>query len=94
MLRSGLTPGVADMPAIGELHHRATLSDAEVEEMRRTWERWKSAGDRRGYASIAALWGCGPSTARDIVLYRTRAQPTPRTPPATNPWMNPVFRCR
>ncbi len=40
--------------------------------MRYTWQRWKAAGDRRGYGSLAELWGVGASTARDIVQYRTR----------------------
>lgn len=62
------------MPALGELHHHAKLSDNEVEAMRHTWGRWKAAGDRRGYHAIAELWGCGASTARDILLYRTRTR--------------------
>lgn len=60
------------MPAQGEHHHFAKLSDNDVEAMRHTWDRWKEAGDRRGYKSIGELWGAAPSTARDIVLYRTR----------------------
>lgn len=63
------------MPAVGEKHHNAKLSDAEVEDMRRVWESWKEAGDQRGYTAIAELWNCGPSTVRDIVKYRTRTRP-------------------
>lgn len=69
------------MPAFGENHHRVTLTDAEVEALRHTWERWKAAGDRRGYGAIAELWGCGPSTARDIIQYKTRRFPTPKARP-------------
>ncbi len=60
------------MAITGEHHPRARLSDEEVAEMRYTWQRWKAAGDRRGYGSLAELWGVGASTARDIVQYRTR----------------------
>lgn len=67
------------MPALGEAHHQAKLSDAEVKDLRRVWARWKEANDPRGYASIGALWNIAPSTARDIVNYRTRARGTSST---------------
>ena len=52
---------------VGEDHHRAKLSDAKVAEMR-------VIRQRRGlsYAKLAAMFGCGESTARDIVKYWTR----------------------
>ncbi len=56
----------------GETHHRARLSDDQVREMRRLYEDWKANGLRKGYATLAAIFGCGESTARDIVTYRTR----------------------
>ena len=56
----------------GETHHRARLSDDQVREMRRLYEDWKAKGLRKGYATLAAIFGCGESTARDIVTYRTR----------------------
>jgi hypothetical protein len=51
----------------GEAHHRAKLSDADVARMRRMY--------RPGIVSMPLLareFGCGVSTVRDIVQYRTR----------------------
>lgn len=51
----------------GESHQKAKLTDAEVLEMRRMNEE-----DGIGYRNLSKLFGCGQSTARDIVTYRTR----------------------
>ena len=51
----------------GESHYRARLSDEEVREMR---ELHRRAG--KGYMLLAAIFGCGVSTARDICTLRTR----------------------
>jgi len=53
-------------------HHRAKLDFAQVKDMRNVYENWKKAGSRKGYESLADLFQCGVSTARDIVTYRTR----------------------
>ena len=53
---------------VGEWHHRARLSDVQVRAMRETY-RFGLAGYRR----LARIYGCGQSTARDIVTLRTRA---------------------
>jgi hypothetical protein len=50
----------------GEMHYRARLSDAQVREMRELHLR---AG--KGYESLAQIFGCGTSTARDICTGRT-----------------------
>ena len=51
----------------GESHQRAKLTDAQVIEMRRI-----HASGALGYRKLAALFGCGQSTVRDIVQYATR----------------------
>jgi hypothetical protein len=51
----------------GETHYRARLSDAQVREMRDLHLR-----TRKGYESLAKIFGCGTSTARDICTGRTR----------------------
>lgn len=56
----------------GESHHRARLTDNQVREMRQLYENWKAKGLRKGYAALGAMFGCGESTARDIITYRTR----------------------
>lgn len=50
----------------GEAHYRARLSDDQVREMRRLYEDWKAKGLRKGYATLADIFGCGESTARDM----------------------------
>lgn len=51
---------------VGEHHHRAKLSDAQVADMRRLNDQgW-------GYRRLSRRFGCGESTARDICTYRTR----------------------
>lgn len=50
----------------GQSHGRAELTDEQVERMRVLNEYgW-------GYKTLAWLFGCGISTARDICTYRTR----------------------
>jgi hypothetical protein len=51
----------------GETHYRARLSDAQVRAMRELHQR-----ARKGYESLAQMFGCGTSTARDICTGRTR----------------------
>lgn len=58
---------------VGEDHHKAELSDADVRGMRALYAEWKKKGWRKGYGTLAAIFGCGDSTARDIITYRTRA---------------------
>ncbi len=61
---------------MGEDHQHAKLSDADVRRMRRDYaraERRAGTGGGGGYATMARLYGCGVSTARDILTYRTRA---------------------
>mgnify|MGYP006913204376 CR=1 FL=1 len=56
----------------GAGHHRAKLTSAQVAEMRAVYAGWKHEGDRRGYGALAKLYGCGLSTARDVITLRTR----------------------
>lgn len=51
------------------MHHRAKLTDADVKEMRqlRQTKPWLWS-----YRALAEYFGCGQSTARDIVNYYTR----------------------
>lgn len=51
----------------GESHYRARLTDEQVRAMRKLHRR---AG--KGYMALAAIFGCGVSTARDICTWRTR----------------------
>lgn len=57
---------------VGECHQRAKLSDEKVRQMRETYQTWKEEGKHKGYEALAKVFGCGVSTARDIVTYRTR----------------------
>jgi len=52
---------------IGAWHHRAKLTTEQVRAMRADY-----AADRGGYSALAARYGCGVSTARDICTYATR----------------------
>ena len=52
---------------VGESHQRAKLSDAEVRAMRAMHLPYV-----RGYETLARIFGCGVSTARDICTRRTR----------------------
>jgi len=49
------------------MHHRAKLSDDTVRQMRKDYIPYNF-----GYERIAAKYGCGISTARDICNYATR----------------------
>ena len=51
----------------GQSHTRAKLTTAQVDDLREIYEKGGI-----GYGYLAALFGCGASTVRDIVLYRTR----------------------
>jgi len=48
-------------------HHRAKLTNDQVRQMRELYLPYV-----RGYETLAAMFGCGISTARDICLYYTR----------------------
>lgn len=54
---------------VGETHHRAKLTDAQVDEMRDLHE-----DDGVGYRTLAKRFNVSKSTVRDICNYRTRAQ--------------------
>lgn len=56
----------------GAAHHNARLTDAQVIDMRDLYEEWKEANSPKGYGALAEIFGCGVSTARDIVQYKTR----------------------
>lgn len=51
----------------GENHYRARLSDRQVRQMRELHRQAK-----KSYESLALIFGCGTSTARDICTKRTR----------------------
>ena len=48
-------------------HHRAKLTNDQVRQMRAKYLAYVI-----GYETLAAEFGCGISTARDICTYRTR----------------------
>lgn len=53
---------------MGETHHRAKLTDEQVETMRELHQQgW-------GFKRLARAFNVSRETARDIVLYRRRAQ--------------------
>jgi len=52
---------------MGEWHQNARLSDDDV----RCLREMHKAGVA-GYRVLAYVWGCGMSTIRDVVTYRTR----------------------
>ena len=52
---------------VGECHQNAKLTDKQVREIR---EMYQKTGI--GYLKISKIFGCGESTVRDIVTYRTR----------------------
>lgn len=52
---------------IGESHRKAKLTDKQVREMRQLREE-----RGRSYGWLAKRFGCGESTVRDIVKYKTR----------------------
>lgn len=57
---------------VGECHHKARLSDAQVGQIREAYAIGKAISRRFGYGTLAARYGCGASTIRDIVQFRTR----------------------
>lgn len=56
-------------------HHRAILTADQVRAMRAAYVPGKV-----GYETLAARFGCGISTARDICTYRTRRDVLADTP--------------
>lgn len=59
---------------IGEDHHNAKLSDAQVEEIRDLYDELMPNGQRKyGYRKLAAMFGVNRMTIRDIVKFRRRA---------------------
>ena len=54
---------------MGEQHHRARLSDAQVVEIRAAHRPGEHG---LGYGALASRYGVGESTIRDIITYRTR----------------------
>lgn len=54
--------------ALGEYHHRAKLSDEEVEQIRDLHD----AGVM-GYKRLARVYDVSPVTIRDVVTYRSRS---------------------
>lgn len=60
---------------IGEDHHRAKLTDAQVEAMREDHERHPVGHpEYMGYRTLAKKYGCSKSTVRDVVNYMKRNQ--------------------
>lgn len=55
-----------------KLHHRAKLTTEQVKDIRHLYSTWKANNGRKGYGALAEMFGCGQSTIRDIVTYRTR----------------------
>lgn len=53
---------------VGQDHHRAILTDEQVAKIRRMYRPRIVS-----YDVLAREFGCGASTIRDIVTYRTRA---------------------
>lgn len=54
---------------IGESHHRAKLTDEQVDQMRELHEE-----QGIGYRTLAKQFNVSKRTVRDIVQYKTRAQ--------------------
>lgn len=52
---------------VGASHQRAKLTTEQVQAMRSDYE-----SGRVGYVALSHKYGCGISTVRDIVQYRTR----------------------
>lgn len=58
---------------IGEGHHNARLTDAQVEEIRDRFEAWPIGhADHEGYVSLSRAFDVSKRTIRDIVEYRRR----------------------
>lgn len=59
---------------IGEDHHNAKLTDAQVEEIRDLYDQRDPKGQRvYGYRKLAVRFGVDRMTIRDIVKFRRRA---------------------
>jgi hypothetical protein len=59
----------------GEKHPRAKLTDVQVDRMRAIYDSNEGRMhkyDRLGYQTLAEMFKCSPSTARDICKARTR----------------------
>ncbi len=54
---------------VGETHHKARLTDAQVREIR---ERYQPRKWGCGCQSLAREYGCSPQTVWNIVNYATR----------------------
>ena len=65
--RTATTSGQQRGHPSGESHYKARLTDKDVREMRELHRRAK-----KGYETLALIFGCGASTARDICTGRTR----------------------
>jgi len=65
---------------IGETHHRAKLSDDQVDRMRELHEE-----QGVGYRTLAKMFDVSKSTARDICQYKIRAQTPEYWVKAPNP---------
>lgn len=62
---------------IGQDHHRATLTDHEVELMRRLHEEFEVGHPQHvGYRRLATMFDCTKTAARKICNYLIRAQTT------------------
>lgn len=59
--------------ALGEAHHRARLSDADVELIRGMYDEGFVS-----YGTLAKVFGVKKTTIRDIILFRRRATPPAR----------------
>lgn len=69
---------------VGQAHHKATLSDAQVARIRELHSEWVARGsprwprdESRGYENLGRMFRCSWVTVRDICKYRTRKQGTP-----------------
>lgn len=56
----------------GQSHWKAKLTDAQVRQMREAYAIGKAQSSMFGYGALASRFGCGISTARDIITGRTR----------------------
>lgn len=60
---------------IGEGHHMARLTDAEVDQL--IADRGPDSAPRMSYTELAAKWGISKSSVRDILIGRRRGQVGP-----------------
>lgn len=58
---------------VGEDHHNAVLTDAQVEEIRVLYETLENGQRKYGYRKLAAMFKVNRTTIRDIVTFRRRA---------------------